>query len=190
MSVISILVITVFAVIATLYVLFFRPKERLERKKRAEQKLEQQKELDDRIERVRKEWLGKEVRYHWDRGIIDDEGNIIEEFLYENRCCRHLSIHKESDHPSYVPIRISDVTDIKYNDDRNIFVSFECIIDREYLFEIQYVGCADAIASNPKLGDLYLSKKKYKEFEVGKVLTVKFRLGGDTDYPYLFPEII
>jgi len=177
-------VVGILALIVCLLFFFLRGrgKNREEQKK---QRIEEEKRLNE----LKGKYLGRKLFLVWVGGqLLDETFNLIEDF--ENSYLGGR-IHKDSHLSTVIPIEITSIRKPYYSEGLDWDVEYVVRPD-VFEFEIFYVGVTDAIAKSPILGELYLPKRKFLQYEVGKKLKIRFcsRKAGDVNLNVITPEII
>ncbi len=125
----------------------------------------------NRLEFMKKQYIGEDLFVNMKTGkILALDLTEIEYISDEIFDC---NIHKDSNMSSILPIKISDVEECWWSRTYSFVIRYEV---REDIFEFEILYCSDfdAIARSPILGDVYLSKEKYLQYEVGKKINLKF----------------
>lgn len=159
--------ITIFVVILIVIVvlfLYFTMKRKI-----AENK-EKSKEKQKIFEALLTPFMGRNLFFNFDEDILYDE-NLSPIDFGDKKIRLRFSLHKDSIYPKRFPVIITSIEDYIYSDSCDYTANLQ-IRDIPYEFEIVYCGDCDAIAKSPKLGDIYLPKKEYRQYEVGKKISI------------------
>lgn len=120
-------------------------------------------------------------------------GDLYDECVeFTDRMVLSTNIHRDSILSSLFPLEVFKVKiiDWRQNLDLNIIMK-SC--SKVYEFEIVYVGDFDSIAKSSELGEIYLPKEKYLQYEVGKKLQIQFletKNYQDTSLSFYKPHIV
>jgi hypothetical protein len=150
-----------------IYFVFFRPSQVKERR------LKQKKRLlkEENLTILRNQYLHEYVFFSREGYcLFDKELNLIKDF---GEYIINIDIYQDSILPSLVPVKISSIRMSHFGDEYCV----NCIPHSiEYEFEIIYCGDFNAIAKSPILGEVYLEKKKFLQYLVGKKINIRFEL--------------
>ena len=132
---------------------------------------QKQEEINKQIHELEEQYLNKKL-------FLDlDDYDLLDENLLPTgteRIFLDVSMHRNSIRPTkFLPISIKEIKTNGWSDKFDFDFKIN-VRDDIFEFEILYCGDIDIIAKSPLLGELYLPKKKYLQFEVGKKLKIKF----------------
>lgn len=172
-----------------IYLIWFRPsklRERRLRKKNENEKLLLKKK---QVQKLKDKYLNRCLFLV----ITTDDFNPYYYLDEDQRHCKDLSLTDLS-HESYgfwnwrettplkiIPVVIKDISFYNYSgSETRAKVCFDISADI-YEFEIVYVGIIDAIAVSPILGEIYLSKQQFHQYEMGKKIKLKISQEGNSN---------